>query len=66
MGFGMTVRRCSNCGEEDYEYMMWPMNTGRAQWLCNSCYQEGHRQVRYREIAEQKRKAKLADQIKKK
>ena len=43
----MEIKKCSNCGKEDFDYMMHYYNTGRPQWLCDKCYKMGEKHVRH-------------------
>lgn len=63
----LETHKCSICGEEDYEYMMHKVFTGRVKWLCNKCYQNGEREAhiweihaigQYKKVADAKKKEK--------
>lgn len=53
---------CNNCGEEEMEYRMHPIFTGRSKlWLCNKCYQTGEREATLWEMKSFGRTKKAAD-----
>ena len=53
------LRKCSNCGTEEDENKMVPLNTGRVQYLCWSCYKLGYGEAHMVDLGRAKRIERL-------
>ena len=39
------IKKCAICGKEDEDFNMYSRFTGRTNWFCAECYNNGDRQA---------------------